>query len=418
MDPPPYESVLQDHGTNNFFAPATVSKEFEIEVTDPVKQGDGVAAYVSYKVRTKTTHPSYAAPFNEVIRRFRDFAWLHDKLVEKNKGVIVPPLPEKSAVQKYQMSTDFIDQRRRALQVFVNRVASHPVLKDSRELNTFLQANEEAWMLEIAKWQAETSAQHRPVNTAAQWLKSLQHSAQSLVSGRAEEIQEDSEYIKIRDYVNSLEGHLNEAHRQAGRLLRKEADLGSALSEFATAAEALGKQDEVGPMRSAFGCLFSRAGEVAALSKARSEALVNEFAAPLKEAARTIKSVQAAMGDRAAALTAYSQAKSDLDSKKVRLAKLRGTPGLKEDKIAETERDVNEADQRLRNAKLGYETIRDTMREELNRFQKERAAELSALLRDFALAQATYTAAQAKAWGELLADLQNVPQQAAAAEAQ
>lgn len=29
----------------------------------------------------------------------------------------MPPLPEKSAVQKYQMSTDFIDQRRRALQV-------------------------------------------------------------------------------------------------------------------------------------------------------------------------------------------------------------------------------------------------------------------------------------------------------------
>lgn len=57
-----------------------------------------------------------------------------------------------------------------------------------------------------------------------------------------------------------------------------------------------------------------------------------------------------------------------------------------------------------------YETIRDTMREELNRFQKERASEMSALLRDFALAQAAYTAAQAKAWGELLADLQNVPQ--------
>lgn len=47
------------------------------------------------------------------------------------------------------------------------------------------------------------------------------------------------------------------------------------------------------------------------------------------------------------------QAKSDLDSKKVRLAKLRGTPGHKEDKVAEAERDVNEADQRLRNTKLG-----------------------------------------------------------------
>ncbi|KXZ44879.1 hypothetical protein GPECTOR_61g832 [Gonium pectorale] len=408
MDPPPYESVLEDHGTNRYFATVSaVRKEFEIEVTEPVKHGEGVAAYVSYKVRTKTTHGAYAAPFHEVVRRFRDFAWLHDKLVEKNKGCIVPPLPEKSAVQKYTMATDFIDQRRRALQVFVNRVASHPVLKDSAELATFLQANEEAWMLEIAKWQAETNAQHRPVTAAAAWFKSLQHSAQSLVSGRADEIQEDAEYIKIRDYVNSLEAHLNEAHRQAARLQRKEADFGTALSEFAAAAEALGKQDNEGPMRAAFGCLFSRAGEVAALSRGRSEAMAADFAAPLKEYARTIKSVQAAMADRAAALTAYSQAKSDLDNKKVRLAKLRGTPGLKEDKIAETEREVNEADQRLRNAKLGYETIRETMREELNRFQKERAVEMSGLLRDFALAQARHSAEQAKAWGELLRDIQS-----------
>jgi hypothetical protein len=34
-----------------------------------------------------------------------------------------------------------------------------------------------------------------------------------------------------------------------------------------------------------------------------------------------------------------------------------------------------------------YETLRDTMREELNRFQKERAAEMAGLLRDFAVAQ-------------------------------
>ncbi|PNH00419.1 Sorting nexin 1, partial [Tetrabaena socialis] len=375
-------------------------------VTDPVKQGEGVGAWVSYQVRTKSTHRRYVASFYKVVRRFRDFAWLHDKLVEKNKGFIVPPLPEKSAVQKYQMATEFIDQRRRALQVFVNRVACHPTLKDSKELETFLQADEEQWMLEIAKWQAETSAQHRPVSAAAQWFKNLHHSAQSLVSGRAEEIQEDPEYIKIRDYVNSLEAHLMEAHRQAARLMRKEADLGTALSEFATSAEALGKWDNEGPMRAAFDCLFSRAGEVAALSRARSEAMAVEFAAPLKEFARTIKAVQAAMADRTAALSAYSLAKSDLDLKKVRLAKLRGTPGLKEDKIAETERDVNEADQRLRNTKHGYETIRDDMREELNRFQKERAAEMTALLRDFALAQAHHTAEQAKAWGELLREVQ------------
>lgn len=33
-----------------------------------------------------------------VIRRYSDFEWLHDRLVEKHKGLFVPPLPDKSAV--------------------------------------------------------------------------------------------------------------------------------------------------------------------------------------------------------------------------------------------------------------------------------------------------------------------------------
>ena len=55
---------------------------------DPVKQGEGMSAYVSYRVETKTNLPQYQQQENEVIRRFRDFAWLKSKLAEKNPGVI------------------------------------------------------------------------------------------------------------------------------------------------------------------------------------------------------------------------------------------------------------------------------------------------------------------------------------------
>jgi hypothetical protein len=43
-------------------------------------------AYVSYKVQTKTTLQQYSKKENEVIRRFRDFAWLHTKLQDQNRG--------------------------------------------------------------------------------------------------------------------------------------------------------------------------------------------------------------------------------------------------------------------------------------------------------------------------------------------
>ncbi len=69
------------------------------------------------QIRTTTSHPAYSQPSSEVVRRFSHFSWLHQKLTEKHKGCIVPALPEKSAVQKFQMSLDFIEQRRRALQV-------------------------------------------------------------------------------------------------------------------------------------------------------------------------------------------------------------------------------------------------------------------------------------------------------------
>lgn len=199
--PPPYASVLADDGSafaSTSSGPAHQQQavpELNIQVANPVKHGDGVASYVTYSV--KCTRLSGGV--SEVHRRFSDFTWLHTKLAEKHKGCIVPCLPEKSAVQKFQMSTEFIAQRQRALQVngcsgcgvwpssapwpkaacthtgascahnhpptcpvlfgqvFLNKVAAHPVLKDSKELHTFLTANEQEWTLEMARWEHATN---------------------------------------------------------------------------------------------------------------------------------------------------------------------------------------------------------------------------------------------------------------------
>lgn len=69
------------------------------------------------QVRTRTKLAQYNRPTSEVIRRFRDFAHLEHQLQDKYKGSIIPPLPEKNAVQKFQMSQEFTEERRRALQV-------------------------------------------------------------------------------------------------------------------------------------------------------------------------------------------------------------------------------------------------------------------------------------------------------------
>ena len=47
--------------------------------------------------------------------------------------------------------------------------------------------------------------------------------------------------VQMREYIAALETHLAEAHRQAVRLVKRQATLGSSLAEFGTAMIALGK---------------------------------------------------------------------------------------------------------------------------------------------------------------------------------
>lgn len=48
-----------------------------------------------------------------------------------------------STAEKFRFSAEFIEMRRQGLDLFVNRIASHPELQQSEDLRTFLQADEE-----------------------------------------------------------------------------------------------------------------------------------------------------------------------------------------------------------------------------------------------------------------------------------
>lgn len=227
-------------------------------MTDPVKQGDGVGAYVSYKVRTKTTLAKFKSSEVEVVRRFRDFSWLAEKLRDKYKGVIIPPLPEKNAVQKYQMSTEFIESRRKALQVFINRVCAHESLANAPELQLFLEATEDVWAMEVARLNQEEGGAGTKIN---KFFKGTLTTAQSFLHRGADEDREDPEYLKMKEYLGHLESHLSEAHRQSARLIKKQNELGLAVGEFGQSADKLGKYEE-GKVQEAFTELGKHTGEI------------------------------------------------------------------------------------------------------------------------------------------------------------
>ncbi|KAF0022570.1 hypothetical protein F2P81_025196 [Scophthalmus maximus] len=141
-EPPPAESTdfeeLED-AEELFPEPAAADKEIEeeelsdsfdmhISVSDPEKVGDGMNAYMAYKVTTKTSVSLFKRDEFSVKRRFSDFLGLHSKLASKylHIGYIVPPAPEKSIVgmtkvkvgKEDQSSNEFVEKRRSALERF------------------------------------------------------------------------------------------------------------------------------------------------------------------------------------------------------------------------------------------------------------------------------------------------------------
>eukprot|EP00501_MAST-03F_sp_TOSAG23-6_P001063 GSMAST32.ASY1.ANO1.1106.1 assembled CDS len=102
-----------------------------IQVSTPMKQGEGIKAYISYKVTSNGI---------SIIRRYSDFVWLQERLQANFPGYIIPPLPEKKQIGRFD--PDFINVRRKYLQRFLERVATHHALCKSQDFLEFLKCTE------------------------------------------------------------------------------------------------------------------------------------------------------------------------------------------------------------------------------------------------------------------------------------
>ncbi|KAG1670244.1 Sorting nexin-12 [Nymphon striatum] len=92
-----------------------------------------------------TNLPVFKVKESSVRRRYSDFEWLRNEL-ERDSKVMVPPLPGKALKRLLPFrgddgifDEDFIDDRMKGLEAFVNKVSGHPLAQNERCLHMFLQ---------------------------------------------------------------------------------------------------------------------------------------------------------------------------------------------------------------------------------------------------------------------------------------
>ena len=108
-----------------------MSRFFDAEVDDPVKHGDGMSAYTTYRTRVKSSDEEFE-PMVDIRLRYSDFHNLRVALVEAHPTMLVPNLPPKQIFGRFKPK--FVEKRAKGLTKFLNLVVSHAVFGKSPHL--------------------------------------------------------------------------------------------------------------------------------------------------------------------------------------------------------------------------------------------------------------------------------------------
>lgn len=172
-----------------------------------------------------------------MVRRYSDFAWLSGELSREFPGVIVPPLPEKQTVGRF--GSEFVESRRRGLEKFLQRIASHYEIGNSQFYVTFLQADEAA--MARAKGDAKAS---KPA-LASKAMAWFDVTVNNIANGKAEieKSAADTKIEEISQYILALEKQMVSVTKHSEGLVKRSRELSSAMFEFGQSITWLGQSE-------------------------------------------------------------------------------------------------------------------------------------------------------------------------------
>lgn len=205
---------------------------FHCTISDPQKEQDGSQnAYISYLLTTETNSPSFQKPVVRVRRRFSDFVYLYNALVNEFPASIVPPLPDKSRLEylkgDLRFGPEFTLKRASSLTRFLTRISRHPGLKKSRVFYTFLESDD--WN----SFKKHRGASRLSSGSGSQESSGLFEGISDTLLNAFSKINNPSkEMVEVKERADKLESNLNSLEKNFTRVVRRQGDLVGDLEEF------------------------------------------------------------------------------------------------------------------------------------------------------------------------------------------
>uniref|UniRef100_A0A672R1P4 Sorting nexin-2 n=1 Tax=Sinocyclocheilus grahami TaxID=75366 RepID=A0A672R1P4_SINGR len=338
--------------------------------------GDGMNAYMVYKVLTKTSLSIFSRDEVCVKRRFSDFLGLHSKLASKymHMGYIVPPAPEKSIVGMTKVkvgkedlsSVEFVEKRRSALERYLLRTVKHPALLKDPDVLQFLESSE---LPRAVSTQALSGAGIlRMVNKAADAVNKMTIKMN----------ESDAWFEEKQQQFDNLDVQLRKLHASVESLVCHRRELSVNTASFAKSAAMLGNSEDHTALSRALSQLAEVEEKIDQLHQDQACAdfyLISEL---LGDYVRLITAVKGVFDQRMKTWAKCQDAQVMLQRKREAEAKLQHAN--KPDKLQQAKDEIREWEGKVQQGERDFEQISKNIRREVGRFEKDRVKDFRVVI--------------------------------------
>uniref|UniRef100_A0A673ZJ44 Sorting nexin-2 n=1 Tax=Salmo trutta TaxID=8032 RepID=A0A673ZJ44_SALTR len=354
--------------------------DMHIAVSDPEKVGDGMNAYMGYKVTTKTSMTIFSKNETTVRRRFSDFLGLHSKLASKylHIGYIVPPAPEKSIVGMTKVkvgkedlsSAEFVEKRRSALERYLMRTVKHPILLKDPDVMMFLESSE---LPRAVSTQALSGAGIlRMVNKAADAVNKMTIKMN----------ESDAWFEEKHQQFENLDLQLRKLHASVECLVCHRKELSVNTASFAKSAAMLGNSEDHTALSRALSQLAEVEEKIDQLHQDQAYADFYLFSELLGDYVRLITAVKGVFDHRMKTWSKWQDTQLLLQKKREAEAKLQfaNKPDKLQQAQDEIKEEIEELEGKVQQGEKDFELISKTIRKEVSRFEKERVKDFKVVI--------------------------------------
>ncbi|EFP00633.1 CRE-SNX-6 protein [Caenorhabditis remanei] len=228
-----YSSLIENrnvrHRTEEINIDMDSADSIFVDISDALSERDKVKYTVHTRTRLQDMRPETA-----VVREHEEFLWLHGTLEENEAyaGFIIPPAPpkpnfdssreklqklgegeatmtkEEFLKMKHDLEQDYLAQFKKTVamhEVFLQRVAAHPVFKNDQNFRIFLQYENEL----------SVRGKNKKEQVESFWKRFTQSADEVLLSGQKDV---DEFFEKEKNYMVEYNIHIKEAAAKAEKL--------------------------------------------------------------------------------------------------------------------------------------------------------------------------------------------------------